>query len=874
MNRKWTDLIYRHYVMAYTMVFVIAAAVVFYFIPVYRYSLINSADGFNQYYPAYVYIGRYLREMIPTLLQEHTIPMFDFSLGYGDDIMTTLNYYGFGNVFYLLSALAPDKFASILYTLETILQIYLAGLAFSYSLGNQQIRVQTRLAGAMIYAFSGYTLSFGVTFPTFLMALVTFPLLVDGMNHVMESRRFHLSLRYILALFLLSCCGFYFLYMEVIAVVIYCVLYGVFHFRNRFLAYVRAILCLFAQSVIAVGMSCVILLPVVIAYFASERAQEERVWNDVLSLYDVSELLERVRGILIDPGKGEALGLTIPILFLIVIFLARHRKRYPVIASELVICVAGFFIPAVGSVMNGLSYSSDRWMYIVYYFISVSVTLTLQDLDETLQSDQRLCRVAVSIAAVVYLAWAAITLWSDALERTQAATQILLIGITMLLLVFILHAAGRGFAWYCIACTILIAFMNNAPASLGGDGYYRDFKNFYVWHEIQASKLAETEQDERFHRTDIYDSSLDSSLVLQENTASSYYSMFNSGPYEFLAARLVSTGTEASTYTLRGLDGRKALEMFFSVTRYATDRSAEEIVENDLALPLGFTYTSYMLDEDAASVDSLDRNQNVLKLVELEEQPEADGLSEISESTSDWDAITCDYRYYNIDETENHVIHVNETSEIDVELPSDIQLDENTEYYLLFHGLEWLEDDFERYLDVNGKLMRIRPNHSYPLQQSEYMVKLDLSDEDVAQGSIAIRFLKDATYHLEGLELRSLDTSEYQRYYDQLTESSLEDVMMQANRISGHISTDQDKILLMTIPYSAGWTCMVDGVRQKVYKADQGYSAVEIPVGDHEVVWSYCTPGIIPGACVTVVSLLILCLLMWRQRMDPTQLEV
>lgn len=154
--------------------------------------------------------------------------------------------------------------------------------------------------------------------------------------------------------------------------------------------------------------------------------------------------------------------------------------------------------------------------------------------------------------------------------------------------------------------------------------------------------------------------------------------------------------------------------------------------------------------------------------------------------------------------------------------------------------------------------MRIRPMDSYPLQQSEYMVQLDLSAEDVERGYVVVEFLEDATYHLESLELRRLDISQYEEYYEQLTESVLEDVTYAPNRISGRLTTDQDRILLMTIPYSTGWTCTVDGARQTILRADQGYSAVVIGAGEHEVVWTYRTPGIVIGGVVSLASVVIL----------------
>lgn len=860
MGRRIREQLHNHYLAAYTLLYLIAAGIVFYFIPLNRISLINGSDGFNQYYPAYVYIGRYLRDFVPTLLREHTIPMFDFTIGYGDDILTTLNYYGLGNVFWLFAALVPAKYASIAYTLSTILQMYLAGVTFSYyGIYVSDKGTIPKLVGATVYVFSAYTLSTGVTFPTFLITLVTFPILIDGVTQLLTEARFRICWRYILALFALSCCGFYFLYMDVIALVVYTGLYGAFHFRGRYTAFMRAVGRVFLQSAIAVGMAAVILLPVILAYLRSERAQEEsNIWENMTALYTGSDLAERLAGLLNNAGGESGIGFTLPVIVLIVIFLARYRKTNPVIATEIIVCIIGYFLPAVGSVMNGFSYSADRWFYITHYFTAIIVVLMISELTRQWSQGTGNCmqRLSTMIIIAIYAIWAIAT-WISADSMQTAICRIVAIGMTLLLLFPMMQGAWHRFSVYCISCTVLIGVINNAPASIGGNNYYKSFKNFYVWHEIEASAFAQTDEGDEFVRTDIYDTALDASLVTAMYSTSSYYSICNSGPYEFLNTRLVSTGTEGDDHIIRGLDGRKALQIFLSVDNYALDRNAEVQGENDLQFPLGFTYTYYMLEQDAESLDPLDRNQSILQLVELEESPASGDLTSVTDIQSEWKSLPCVYNYNRIDVIEDDVLTAQEAGEIQVSLPDAMVPNDTVEYYLLFHGLEWLDEGFERHLTVNGKQMRLRSEGTYAGQPTEFMVKIDISDETLEHGYLSIQF-DEGIYRLDSIELRQLDISQYEEYYQQLTETVLENITYQPNRIAGTIDANDDRLLLMTIPYSTGWKCTVDGKETPIYKADQGFSAVVIEAGNHEVVWTYCTPGLLSGACISVFSLLVL----------------
>ena len=56
-------------------------------------SLVWSHDGVPQHLNSLAYYGRYLRGILYTIFVEHrfSIPMWDLHIGYGSDILTTLN---------------------------------------------------------------------------------------------------------------------------------------------------------------------------------------------------------------------------------------------------------------------------------------------------------------------------------------------------------------------------------------------------------------------------------------------------------------------------------------------------------------------------------------------------------------------------------------------------------------------------------------------------------------------------------------------------------------------------------------------------------------------------------------------------------------
>ena len=73
-------------------------------------SFVWQGDGFRQYYPALQYLGRYYRTVISGMLHlDFSIPMMDYSIGQGEDIITTFCNYGLGDPFSLLAVFFTGK---------------------------------------------------------------------------------------------------------------------------------------------------------------------------------------------------------------------------------------------------------------------------------------------------------------------------------------------------------------------------------------------------------------------------------------------------------------------------------------------------------------------------------------------------------------------------------------------------------------------------------------------------------------------------------------------------------------------------------------------------------------------------------------------
>ena len=105
---------------------------VFFYYSQGRTMIDKGGDGFRQHYRSLLYYSNYLKGIIHSFFSgSFSIPHWDFAIGEGSDILSTLHYYCIGDIFTVLSCLFPEKYMYYCYDLVTVLRMYCAGLSFS-----------------------------------------------------------------------------------------------------------------------------------------------------------------------------------------------------------------------------------------------------------------------------------------------------------------------------------------------------------------------------------------------------------------------------------------------------------------------------------------------------------------------------------------------------------------------------------------------------------------------------------------------------------------------------------------------------------------------------------------------------------------------
>ena len=83
-------------------------------------------------------------------------------------------------------------------------------------------------------------------------------------------------------------------------------------------------------------------------------------------------------------------------------------------------------------------------------------------------------------------------------------------------------------------------------------------------------------------------------------------------------------------------------------------------------------------------------------------------------------------------------------------------------------------------------------------------------------------------------------------------------------RIEGAVRVDNSAIVLFQTPFDAGWRAFVDGRAGKIVKVDAGLLGVLLEPGEHRIELRYRPPFMFVGGILTIASLSIFGLTLWR----------
>lgn len=846
-------------------------------------SFIWFYDGNKQHFPALLYLRDYYLKVAGNFFSGHfTLPMFDFSIGMGEDILTTLNFYGLGDPLTLLSVFVPKQHMEMFYDFLVVFRMYLAGLTFIFYCRNRGKGRAVSLAGAWLYVFSGYVLHVAVKHPFFISPMILLPLMLTGVDRYREKKRGGLLIG---SVFLCALNGFYFFYMNSIFV---CLSVLISVFAGKMQGKIK-VFCGFALRYVAgTAMAAGLFLPVILSFLSSNR-NDSAVNPGNLWLFDGERYLTIFSGLIGTPHiTWDYLGMAAIVLpALIVLFATRGRWK---LKSSFLIWTLMMLIPAGGYIMNGFSYVSGRFLYLVTFVYAYCVVEVLPEF----MTMKRLSKVLVLVMAIGYT-----TAVAFGEEKDLWYTWFGVVTLILTILVLFLLASRWAVRWrWQVKMSLVLGML---AISLIGNGWLlfdshaQNYMDQFLAQGQASANLAEAAEtevencaDDEFYRVDVQDKEIQNTgLASGIYGVSTYLSLSN--PYRLSWDSVVENGAvEDSMFKVNGLDQRSGLEALACVRYYiapAGDDSrvpcgferrktfmkngaAYDLYENPTPLAFGITYDAVQKKtEEWEKASGCEKESRMLTTMVRDVE---DKTSVETGKTKDSEMLKLPYEI-----TGKRRIEIQGEDIIvkkkHARLKLKVEADHLAETYVRLGDYEITNERF-RYCDITASLGTVQkslrvltPEWNWYFGRKEYLFHLGKMSGEV---EITLEFQVEGRFSKKDLQVFGKKEETIKTQINRRNEYTLQNIKRTGNIVRGEINVPEKRYLQLSVPYSSGWRAYVDGEETEVYAANVMFLGIDIPAGNHTVEIRYRTPGLVTGVILSLIGCLAAGFILWYERKE------
>lgn len=872
------------FILEYTVSFAVLFLLIYLGFILNHRSFIWFYDGNKQHFPALLYLRDYYLKVAGNLFSGHfTLPMFDFSIGMGEDILTTLNFYGMGNPLTLFSVFVPKQHMEMFYDFLVAFRMYLAGLTFIFYCRNRGKGRAVSLAGAWLYVFSGYVLHVAVKHPFFISPMILLPLMLTGVDRYREKKRSGLLIG---SVFLCALNGFYFFYMNSIFV---CLSALISVFAGKMQGKIK-VFCGFALRYVAgTAMAASLFLPVILSFLSSSR-NDSAVNPGNLWLFDGERYLTIFSGLIGTPHiTWDYLGMAAIVLpALIVLFATRGRWK---LKSSFLIWTLMMLIPAGGYIMNGFSYVSGRFLYLVTFVYAYCVVEVLPEF----MTMKRLSKVLMLVMTIGYTTAAAF-----GEEKDLWYTWFGVVTLILTILVLFLLASRWAVRWrWQVKMSLVLGML---AISLIGNGWLlfdshaQNYMDQFLAQGQASANLAEAAEtevkkcaDDEFYRVDVQDKEIQNTgLASGIYGVSTYLSLSN--PYRLSWDSVVENGAvEDSMFKVNGLDQRSGLEALACVRYYiapAGDDSkvpcgferrktftkngaAYNLYENPTSLAFGTTYDAVQKKteewEKASGCEKESRMLTTMVRDDVENETSVETGKTKDSGTPELPYEITGKRRIEI-QGEDIIVKKKHAR-----LKLKVEADSLAETYVRLGDYEITNERF-RYCDITASLGTVQkslrvltPEWNWYFGRKEYLFHLGKMSGEM---EITLEFQVEGRFSKKDLQVFGKKEETIKTQINRRNEYTLQNIKRTGNIVRGEINVPEKRYLQLSVPYSSGWRAYVDGKETETYAANVMFLGMDIPAGNHTVEIRYRTPGLVAGVILSLIGCLAAGFILWYERKE------
>lgn len=844
-------------------------------------------DGLSQHFSALAYYGEALREFFRNLLAGHPkLVMWDMSLGYGADILSTLNYYAIGDPLNLLYGFVSPKNTETMYNFMIVLRMYLAGITFIMYARKMKKRSYGTVIGALVYVFSGFCFRLGLRHPFFINPMIYFPLLCLGIEKIYQRERPYV---FIFAVCVSAMSNYYFLYMLTIFAVIYAwIRFYKYSEENKIKTFFLTILKFGMYYTLGIAMAAVILLPSVIGFLGNGRYGNGADWKSLI-VYPGKYYLLFIENFI---GYGNMGSNTnagyLPIVGIVVLFtLFSQRMKHKKYRAAFIASIIALILPIFGYAFNGFSYANNRWAFALSFIVAL---LTAEMYPRLFVMSKRQ-QIGIGAGIIIYTVFCIIVNASgeEILKNKGIMAACGLIAVFYILLL-IFQRLGYDTQKRIVRVSMAILLL----ISVGVHGYYRfDPKEYAYTQEFmdQGQAYRTLKEDNIRMLSKANDPSVyrvhaegyrykNYGLINHLNTISGYYSITAKCVTDTIKGYDTLGMQYADKY--KGVDQRLGLLSLAGVkyitvahnsqvakdvsskgdVPYGVEKQSKKgnitLYKNKYALPFAYAYDSYMTEQQYEQLNGIGKEQAMLAQIILNQHP-ADKEIQHNEQRNGPDIQT-------ISLPETRISSPKGKKYADITVP--VEKDKETYLYfknLVYHGKKNGDDKFiltgrkgtkgilVTQNDVQQKIHIQSTFNPYYFGRKDYIVKIN-HQTSKAKEKVRLNFLSPGEYEFDDISLITVPKKDVLARLKERKENSMKQIQYEGNHFRGVYHAKKDQILCVTIPYSKGWKATVNGNRTKIYKANGMFMGIIMKKGTQSVKLDYETPGLKIGAWISLVA--------------------
>lgn len=885
----------------YSVLFILAAGLSFYAFYKTQNTMVIDPDGYLQHYPLLVKIRHVIKEVWIT----KKIPLWAWDTGLGADLIGNYAFELFDPFAYIPILLFKAENMDIGYTVGYIARMYACGLSFLIFYLREDRNRWRSIIGGLSYAFSAWAIT-SMMHAFFLYPMFLLPIIVSGINKVYRKQS---PAMLIISVFMLLIFSWYFTYMTGVLLAIYAVIAYKDYGNEKFLpVFGRLFLCVCA----AVLMSACIAFPTLYALLnaSKDASTSQGFLHSIKSYLLLPASFFAENEIFWNYSATSVNGLFIAAI-------PAMAKRDNLTKTPVILwwtCLLFVVFPIFCRMLNGFSYPSGRWMFIMTFFYIWAGL-------EVIKSGNRITFIWLPFAAVIFIIdclWLKIlpeyntvifivssvvaitvviinnsakeiSIGSLTVDKYLVLTAIVLINIIVVSNIRFLPSFGPGLDKTMKAGDLYKRAANSAQRIAAGIEDDSFFRNFYYKNPVDYKMMHVPMNDNAFWGTrSVYEylSTLDhvwhdfnKSLCISAGYSQrvSVYGNDNRTRIDFLQGVKYYIGNETEDAS----DQKSLEEGNDEYAGYGYEKYAEidgtEILKTDYFMGLGSVYNKVISRSEFEKLDCIEKEECLLQAAVIEDDDIAElSLSKVEKN----DILTDSYTIESQISGDSSIVKNNgfliekEESTVDISFDSV----KNSEVFIMFHNFrkrvpetegimaEKAYENFDITIKDGTRKKRIC-NYSGTNQAfnniREYCVNMGYYDESPSK--FTLKFNVTGEYNYDDIEIVVLPADNFVKQADDLINNRLEITSFDSTHIKGKTENDKDGLLYLSILENPGWRAKLNGKPVKIIKpVNIAFSGIVIPAGDNTIELSYWPPYSGIGLIISVMGLLLSILLCHR----------